>query len=60
LKEQCDARQNKKYSETNEVFMCIRITKELKQVYENEMKIDLSKKIAFEIFGTTLIKLGYL
>ena len=40
--------------------MCIRITKELKQVYENEMKIDLSKKIAFEIFGTTLIKLGYL
>ena len=40
--------------------MCIRITKELKQVYETEMHIDLSRKIPYQIFGSMLTKLGYL
>ena len=40
--------------------MCIRITKELKAAYENEMRIDLSRKITYPIFCTVLGILGYL
>ena len=40
--------------------MCIRITKELKSVYENEMRIDLSRKITYPIFCSILGILGYL
>ena len=40
--------------------MCIRITKELKDVYEKVMKIDLCKKIDYVTFLRTLINLGYL
>jgi len=37
---------NVKYSENNQVFLCIRITKELKSTYEMDVRIDLGKKIA--------------
>jgi len=37
---------NVKYSENNQVFLCIRITKELKKTYEMDIRIDLGKKIA--------------
>ena len=60
LAEKFDSTHNRKYSETNEVFMCIRITKELKQVYEGEMSIDLSQKITYATFVLILAKLGYL
>ena len=40
--------------------MCIRITKELKQVYENDMKIDLGYKIAYKHFHQIMCHLGYL
>lgn len=50
----------KQYSETNEVFMCIRITKELKQCYERDLQIDLGKKLTYGGFIETLARLGYL
>lgn len=40
--------------------MCIRITKELKEVYENVMNIDLGKKIPYSIFTDILAHLGYI
>lgn len=40
--------------------MCIRITKELKHVYENVMHIDLSQKIFYPTFCAILQTLGYL
>ena len=40
--------------------MCIRITKELKHVYENDMRIDLGRKIFYPTFCEILTKLGYL
>ena len=40
--------------------MCIRITKELKTVYELVEKIDLSKKIDKVIFTKILRHLGYI
>ena len=40
--------------------MCIKITKDLKQVYENEMQIDLGKKIFYPTFCMILTHLGYL
>ena len=49
-----------KYSENNQVFLCIRITKELKTSYESDVKIDLSKKIAYPVFIKILALLGYL
>ena len=51
---------NQKYSENNQVFLCIRITKELKTTYEMDVRIDLGKKIAFPIFVRVLSLLGYL
>ena len=42
------------------MFMCIRITKELKHVYESDFRIDLSKKIFYPTFCAILAKLGYL
>ena len=49
-----------KYSENNQVFLCIRITKELKTSYETDVKIDLGKKIAYPVFVKILSLLGYL
>ena len=49
-----------KYSENNQVFLCIRITKELKTSYESDVRIDLSKKIAYPVFIKILALLGYL
>ena len=40
--------------------MCIRITKELKHVYENDMRMDLSQKIFYPTFCEILTSLGYL
>jgi len=40
--------------------MCIRITKELKHVYESVLSIDLSKKIQYSLFLQMLTVLGYL
>lgn len=40
--------------------MCMRITKELKDVYENVMHINLSKKISFQVFTDILTILGYI
>lgn len=40
--------------------MCIRITKELKSVYENVAKIELSRCIDFEMFLEILSIMGYL
>jgi len=40
--------------------MCIRITKDLKLVYENVMDIDLSQKIFYPTFCTILQILGYI
>jgi hypothetical protein len=41
-------------------MMCIRITRELKHVYEYEMRISLETKISFPIFVKILALLGYL
>jgi hypothetical protein len=49
-----------KYSEANQVFMCIRITRELKQIYEQEIKIELGVHIGFPIFVKILTIMGYL
>ena len=40
--------------------MCIRITKELKDVYEGNLKIDLASKIQYPLFVKILTILGYL
>lgn len=40
--------------------MCQRITKELKDVYENVMNINLARKIDYQIFVSILVHLGYL
>ena len=40
--------------------MCIRITRELKMIYEQEMKILLSVKIAFPVFVKILTIMGYI
>ena len=40
--------------------MCIRITRELKQIYEKEIKIELNMKIGFTIFVKILTIMGYL
>lgn len=55
----CEAGQNK-YSEANQVFMCIRITRELKTVYEQQVRLGLSDKIGFPVFVKILTLLGYL
>ena len=49
-----------RYSEANEVFMCIRITKELKQIYDSVLRIDLNKKVSYPLFLLILFHLGYL
>lgn len=59
LKEQSESVEQK-YSESNQVFMCIRITRELKQIYEKEIKIELNMKIGFTIFVKILTIMGYL
>ena len=59
IKEKFEAA-TQKYSENNQVFLCIRITKELKTTYESDVKIDLGKKIAYPVFVKILSLLGYL
>jgi|694.fasta_scaffold96035_2 hypothetical protein len=49
-----------KYNENNSVFMCIRITRELKMIYEQEIKIPLTVKIAFPVFVKILTIMGYI
>lgn len=48
------------YSEANHVFLCIRITRELKEVYEYVINISLTDKIGFPLFVKILALLGYL
>jgi hypothetical protein len=40
--------------------MCIRITRELKMVYEQQIEIGLSIKIGFPVFVKILTLMGYL
>lgn len=40
--------------------MCVRITKELKQIYDVDLRIDLGQKITFPTFVEILARLGYL
>ena len=42
------------------MFMCIRITKELKDVYEKVMKINLGYKVQYPTFVSILVALGYI
>ena len=60
MKQAVEAANSKKYSENNEVFNCIRITKELKDVYENVLNIDLGQKITYLTFYDILATMGYL
>ena len=51
---------NKQYNESNQVYMCIKITKELKQTYERELGLDLSSQIDYDMFVKILMTMGYI